>query len=467
MNDTVRSQRFDEYVARPRRALWVMALPVMAGMSIHTFYMIADMIFVGRLGPEALAAVSFNMPLVFLGIGVTFGLGSGVTAVIAHAIGAQDKVGADRSAEHAVGLGAFVAILFTVAGFLWGRGLLTTLGAPPELLDQAWEYCQIMVAGFSFLVMSVFFRSILSGEGDVRVPMMIQGGGTLLNVILDPLLIFGLDLGIRGAALATVISQGAAAAAFVYLLFFKEHSYVTFDLRHFRFSSAILGGIFRIGAPASFSFLLLAIGGAVFNRILVTYSGNAVAAYQVGGRVDHVVLLPLIAISASLLTLVGMFHGAQREELVRELVSYALRCSVGIAVALGLLFFAIAPQFVAMFSQNEEIREIGTAYVRIGVLGYPFIALAMPIGRALQGLGLGVPMFVLTLLRTLLISAPLAAFCVYRLDKPIEWVWGSMVIGVALSAGLAVLWLRWGLARAEKGGLVVAQPAEQPLASPS
>ena len=120
--ETSKSSRLDEFIDQPRRSLWKLALPIMVGMSVQTIYMAADMIFVGWLGSEALTAVSFNMPLVFLGLGVVFGLGSGVTAVIAQAIGARNKREADSAAEHAVGLGVVISAVFTGAGLMWGAG---------------------------------------------------------------------------------------------------------------------------------------------------------------------------------------------------------------------------------------------------------------------------------------------------------------------------------------------------------
>ena len=248
--------------------------------------MLADMYFVGKVSSQALAALAFNMPLVFLGIGIIFGLGSGVTSVIARHIGARDKELADSSAEHAVALGLVLSTLFTVVAHLWGQPLLSALGVPENLMALAWGYFRILASGYVFLVMSVFFRSILSGEGDMKTPVMIQGGGTLLNIVLDPLFIFTFGMGVEGAALATVISQAMAAAVFVYLLFFKEHLYVTFDLKDFRFSPSILRSIFSVGAPASFSFVVMALGGAVFNRVLVEYSEDTVAGFQVGTRID-------------------------------------------------------------------------------------------------------------------------------------------------------------------------------------
>ena len=225
MTGDSRSSRLDDFIAQPRRALWRLALPIMIGMSVQTVYMLADMYFVGQVSSEALAALAFNMPLVFLGIGIIFGLGSGVTAVIVRYIGAGDKELADSAAEHAVALGVVISAIFTLVAYWKGRELLAVLGVPENLMALAWGYFRILAGGYIFLVMSVFFRSILSGEGDVKTPVMIQGGGTLLNIVLDPIFIFTLEMGVEGAALATVLSQALAALVFVYLLFFKEHSY--------------------------------------------------------------------------------------------------------------------------------------------------------------------------------------------------------------------------------------------------
>jgi putative MATE family efflux protein len=302
-----------------------------------------------------------------------------------------------------------------------------------------------------FLVLSTFLRSILAGEGDMRTPMMIQGASTLLNVGLDPLFMFTFGWGVWGAAVATVVSQAAAAVAFVWLMWRKGRSYVTFDPRHFRASAALLGDITRIGAPASFSFLLLAVGGGLFNKILVEFSPDVVAAYQVGGRLDHVVLLPMISISTALVTLVAMFRGAQRLDLVRDVVRYGMKWAIGIGAVTGLLFFAAAPAMVRGFSAEPGIVAAGTTYLRILAWGYPFIAVSMLAGRILQGLGLGAPVLVLTVMRYLLIAAPLSWALVYWFASPVEWVWAAMLLGIVLTAAVSMVWLRVGLTRAENG----------------
>lgn len=447
MKDIDTSSKLDGFVENPRRALWRLAVPVMMGMAIQNLYMLVDMAFVGRLGGGPLAALAFNMPIVFLGLGVLFGLGAGVTSVIARHIGAKDKRLADRSAEHAVALGIAIAVAFSSVAYVWGKDLLSVLGVTAEIMPLAWDYFSVLAGGYIFVVTSIFFRSILTGEGDTKTPMMILGGGTILNIFLDPLFIFTFGMGVKGAALATVLSQAAAALVFVYLLFFKKHAYVTFELKDFRPSGRILGDIFKVGAPASFSYLVMAVGGMVFNRILVGFSEDAVAAYQVGARIDHVFMLPVIAISAGLVTLVGMYYGAERKDLIRGIASYAMRCSIGIALVMGAVFFAAAPWIVGVFSDNEAIGAIGTGYLRVIVFSYPFIAIVMLTGRALQGMGQGSPVLVLSLLRVVLLAAPAAYVFVYWMGRPVEWVWGAMVGGMVITAVIALAWLRIELSR--------------------
>ena len=452
-----KESRLEEFKANPRRAIWVLALPMMIGLAIQTAYMVVDMIFVGQVGEEALAAVQYAGPLMFFGLGIVFGLGSGITAVIANFIGAEDKKGADNSAEHGVALGLILGAAITTAGFLWGKDLLLLAGASENTIGPAWDYFSIIIIGYMFMVLSVFFRSILTGEGNVRTPVMIQAMGTVVNIILDPIFMFSLDMGVKGAAVATVVSQTAVCFVFIYMLFVKEHAYVTFAMKDFSFSSTILKKIFLIGIPASFSMVLMSSGNFVFNRIISgmfpseTQMGDlAVAAYGVGSRVDHIFLMPSIAIATGLVTVVGMFHGARRMDLVRQVIYYGMSRAALIGIVLGAIFYFNAEVIISVFTDDTDVIVFGKDYVHILVFAYPFIAISMASGRILQGLGFGMPMLVITFLRVFLISVVLTVIFVYWLNKPIEWIWISMVISMISSAIVASVWLQWGLRRVEK-----------------
>ncbi len=451
------AERLDRFAANPRRALWVLAMPILIGMSIQTLYMIVDMFFVGLISPEALTALAFNMPLVFLAMGVTFGLGTGITAVIAQAIGARDRRRADASAEHAVLIGGLVAVVTTGSALGFGVPLLHLLGVPEELVPMAWSYFRVLACGYPFMVLAVFFRSILSGEGNVKTPVIIQGGATLLNIALDPLFIFTFGLGVAGAALATIVSQAVAALIFVYLLFVARHSFVRFNFRSFRYDRRIARSICIIGLPASLSFLVMSTGGGVFNRILVEHTPDAVAALQIGSRLDHVVILPQVAIASGLVTLVGMFYGARRSDLLHAVVRYAMTRTLFISVAIAAGFFALAPRLIALFTDSAGIQELGVSYLRVVVFAYPFIGVSILTGRSLQGLGRGAPELWLSLLRVFLISAPLAWTLTFWVRLPVEWVWYSSLAGTVISALVALVWLAWGL-RVAVGGLERGEP---------
>ena len=420
-------------------------MPILIGMSIQTLYMIVDMFFVGQVSPEALTALAFNVPLVFLAMGVTFGLGTGITAVVAQAIGARDRVRADCTAEHSVLIGALVAAATTGSALGFGVPLLHALGVPEEIVPMAWEYFRVLACGYPFMVLAVFFRSILSGEGNVKTPVMVQGAATLLNIALDPLFIFTFDMGVAGAALATIVSQVVAAFVFIYLLFVAKLSYVRFDLRNFRYDPAIVRSICVIGLPASVSFLVMSMGGGVLNRILVEHSPDAVAAYGVGTRLDHVVILPQVAVASGLVTLVGMFYGARRADLLRDIVRYAMTRTILLSIAIAAAFYVLAPTLVAWFTDGPGIHGLGVEYLRVVVFAYPFIGISILTGRTLQGLGRGSPELWLSLLRVILISTPLAWTATFLWSGPVQWVWYSLLTGTVVTALIALAWLTIGV----------------------
>lgn len=323
-----KESRLKTFSEKPKKALWTLAIPILAGMSIQTIYTTVDMIYIGRLGGDAITAVAFNMPLLFFVLGLSMGLGSGVTASIARFIGANDKISADNSAEHALLMAFSISILMVIVGLLYGKRLLVTLGTPPEIINISWSYLRVIAIGLFFMVFSGFFRSILAGEGDMKTPMIITAIGTVLNIILDPIFIFVLGYGVPGAAIATVISQAIVFSIFIYIFLIKEHTYLTFRLRDFSFSKYIIFDIIKVGVPASMAMIIMSVGQAVFNKILVSYSAFSVAAFQIGGRIDVVIFLPIMAVATALTTLVGMFYGAKDFENVKLIIKYGMLRSI-------------------------------------------------------------------------------------------------------------------------------------------
>ena len=447
--NTESKSRLKTFLDNPSKALWSLAIPIMFGMGIQTLYNLVDMIFIGRLGGHAITGIAFNMPLFFLVLGLTMGLGTGVTASIARFIGQDNKKEADNSAEHAVFMAVIISLSLSSIGLMFGKTILALFGAEGEILSLGWEYLHVMCVGMPFMIFSGFFRSILAGEGDMKFPMMVAGLGTVLNIILDPIFIFelesyggfGFGLGVAGAAMATVISQVIVFSVFVYMLFVKQHSYITFRLKDFSFSMDIIWDIVKVGLPASLSMVVMAIGQGVFNKILIHFSADTVAAYQIAGRIDMLVFLPIFSVAVSLTTLVGMFFGAKEYDALRFTIRYGIMSAFFITVLSSIFIYFFADLAVGLFTDDELIISIAVTFLRLFAFVYPLISIGITTGRVLQGLGKGLPVLIITIVRVLGVSAPLAVFFIFYMGKPVEWVWYSMMVSTIVAFTIALTWL--------------------------
>ena len=447
--NTESKSRLKTFLDNPSKALWSLAIPIMFGMGIQTLYNLVDMIFIGRLGGNAITGIAFNMPLFFIVLGLTMGLGTGVTASIARFIGQDNKKEADNSAEHAVFMAVLISLTLSSIGLMFGKTILALFGADGEILSLGWEYLHVMCVGMPFMIFSGFFRSILAGEGDMKFPMMVAGLGTVLNIILDPIFIFelesyggfGFGLGVAGAAMATVISQVIVFSVFVYMLFVKQHSYITFRLKDFSFSMDIIWDIVKVGLPASLSMVVMAIGQGVFNKILIHFSADTVAAYQIAGRIDMLVFLPIFSVAASLTTLVGMFFGAKEYDALRFTIRYGIMSAFFITVLSSIFIYFFADLAVGLFTDDELIISIAVTFLKLFAFVYPLISIGITTGRVLQGLGKGLPVLIITIVRVLGVSAPLAVFFIFYMGKSVEWVWYSMMVSTIVAFTIALTWL--------------------------
>ena len=434
--------RLQSFLNNPARAMWSMALPIIAGMMVQTLFNVVDIMFIGWLGADEVTAVAFVSPLFFIIIGLTVGLGAGVTASIAQYIGKKDKESADNCAEHGLLLGFFITILLTILGILFGRDLLMVLGASNHILDIAYSYLEILIFGIGGVVFSLFFRAILAGEGETKIPMIIGLVGTVSNVILDPIFIFLLDYGVDGAAIATVLSQAVMIVMYVFVIFVMKKTFLSFNLNHFRYSPNILRMIFVIGIPSSLSMLLMSFGQAVMNKILINYSSESVAAYQIVSRIDMLLFMPCLGIAIALTTIVGMFFGAQEFSKLVWVVKYGISRAVIITTVNVAILFLAAEKILPIFSANQEVLSVGITYLKIIVLVYPAVAVSVICARICQALGKGMPLLVVTTIRVLIITAPLS-FYFYLIGKPIVWVWYSQVIAVLVAAFISFLFMRF------------------------
>ncbi|MDC0878511.1 MATE family efflux transporter [Candidatus Marinimicrobia bacterium] len=437
-----KESRLQSFLANPSKALWTMALPIIAGMMVQTLFNVVDIMFIGWLGAEEVTAVAFVSPLFFIIIGLTVGLGAGVTASIAQFIGQKDKKNADNCAEHTILLGLVITLVLSFLGIVFGEELLVLLGASGNILDISYTYLKVLLYGIGLAVFSLFFRAILAGEGETKIPMFIGLIGTLLNLILDPIFIFVLEYGVKGAALATVISQAVMVISYLFIIFVRKSTYITFNISDFKYSSSIINTIFKIGIPSSISMLIISFGQVVMNRILINYSVEAVAAYQIVSRIDMLLFMPILGIAISLTTIVGMFFGAKEYEKLVSIVKYGISRAIYITLLSVAILFILADRILPLFSDDPEVLNIGITYLRIIILAYPAVGLSVICSRICQALGEGMPLLVTTITRVLIITAPLSYYF-YITGKPIEWVWYAQVFAILIAATISFGFLRY------------------------
>lgn len=447
MNSSHKQERLSRFIENPQRALWVIAAPMMVGFTVHALYSVVDSIFIGSLGASALAASGYVGALFFAAIALTNGLSTGITACVAKAYGARDQQRMDHLASNGLMLGIILGVIFTSLGVVLGPQIISILGARGEAASFAWEYMQPLWIGLPIFFVSTAIRSVLNGEGDAKTPMFILGFSTLMNLGLDPLFIFVLELGIGGAALATVVSQSFALVALIYVVFVRKRISSRFQLSKMMPVKTMLGPILSLGIPATAGHLIMAAGMIFVNRILSTFGQIAVAGYVAGNRVDMVVTLPLMGIASAAMTLVGMFSGAKRWDLVQATTLYAYRWAIVAAIGIGGTIYLFSDVVVGLFVKDAGALQIGRQYLAYAVFAYPLMAVGMTSGRLLQGMGFGWPSLVITSVRVILFGVLGAYIAVFVFKFGIESVWISFIAGGAGALLLSIFWIRrviWG-----------------------
>jgi putative MATE family efflux protein len=437
-----KESRLDAFIANPYKSMWKMAMPIIAGMMVQTLFNVVDIMFIGWLGADEVTAVAFVSPLFFIIIGLGVGIGTGTTATIAQYIGQKDKENAEKTASQTILIGFLSTIFLTVLGVIYGERLLSILGAEGEILSIAYSYLRILTFGLGLVIFSMFFRAILAGEGETKIPMIIGLIGTVLNLILDPILIFTFDYGVRGAAFATIISQIAMVASYLFIIFVKKSTYISFNIRNLSLDNYIISKIFQIGIPSSLSMLIISFGQVVMNKILVNYSTEAVAAYQIVSRLDMLLFMPILGIAISLTTIVGMFYGAKEYKKLLSVVYYGINRAVIITTISVILFFMLAKNILPIFSSNLMVVDIGVTYLKVIILAYPAVGISVICSRVCQALGQGVPLLITTTTRVLILTAPLSYYF-YYIGKPLEWVWYSQVFAILIAAIISYAWMKF------------------------
>ena len=433
------NQRVKEFIKNPKKALWTLTWPILIGMLVQTLYNVVDTAFVGRLGSESIAALTFAFPIFFIFIAINSGLGAGMSSRISRFLGEHNKKQAENTAVHGLILSLIFALIIFTLGMIFMEPLLILFGAKENVLELSKSYLSIIFFGIFFMLPVWIFHSIFTSQGDSKTAARIQIMALIINIILDPIFIYVLGYGVKGAAIATVIAFFIGLILAIYYL--KKKSILDIRLKNFKFSSKILKDILFVGMPATFMMLMMSLSVIFTNRFMISYSVEHVASFGIAFRLESLAIMPLVALSLAILPLIGMFYGSKKYDLLKEITFYGIKIGAVVSLILGVVLFLFSPIFLRIFTSDSLLIGLGTGYIRVIVFTYPFVAISLISSRVLQGIGKGLPGFIVNLFRGFLIYAPLAYLFVFVFEKDYLFVPFSMITSSLIAAFIAIIWL--------------------------
>ncbi len=431
----------DGFLKNPKKALWKLSFPIIFGLIFQALYLIADTFFVIKVGHEAVAAITFSMPIFLVIIALSTGFGLGITTLISRYIGANDKERASAVAHHAVILGVLLGLFIALLGYMITPLIFRLMGASGLTLDLSIQYFRIIFIGSFFLISSMFFKSILAGEGNYKISTAILAFSVIVNLILDAVFIFVLNLGIQGVAWATFIAFFLSFVAYFIFLFVKKFSYFDFCFHFdkFEIDFHLIKKVFHIGAPVSISQIIWSSGIIFTNYFVSRFGQTAVAGFGLASRLETFYTMIVIGTSSGLLTLVSMYIGAKRNDLINALLKYVAKINLIIGLGMAILFYFFSDLFLLIFTKDQSLISVGVGYFKIVVFSYPLIALIFIIVRLLQCLGNTKKETIINLFRFVLFFLPLIWLFVKIFHFKVEGIWYAYLISNILAFFVAVI----------------------------
>lgn len=407
-----------------------MSLPMMASMLVMALYNIVDSIFVARISEDALAALSLAFPVQNMMIAVSVGIGVGINAVLSRALGAKDQKAVSRASSSGAFLLALCSLIFVVLGVSAVRPFFAAQTSAESIIEYGVTYTSIVTIGCFGLFIQVLGERLLQSTGRAVLVMTTQTVGAVTNIILDPILIFGLfglpEMGVAGAALATIIGQWIAAALGVYFNLCKNPE-LSLDLRALKPHGATIRRILVIGVP---SVVMQSIGSVMnfcMNQILIAFSSTAVAVFGVYFKLQSFIFMPIFGLNNASVPIVAFNYGAKRADRMMQAVKYSVVAAVGVMIVGVVLFQAIPDKLLMFFDASPELMRIGVPALRIISMHFPLAGVCIGCGAVFQALGFSLYSMIISLIRQLVVLIP-CAYLIGVLTGDVTLVWWAFVV---------------------------------------
>ena len=342
----------------PKKAINKLSVPIIASMFLIFANNIIDSIWVAGLGPEPLAALGYVTPLFMIMVGFGNGLGAGGNSLISRYIGAENKKSANNAAIHNLILSAVVSIIITIIFLTFLKPLLMMMGAS-SVIDYAMDYAFIIFAWTIGLLMPPIVGGAFRAEGDIKRATLPIALAAIINMILDPIFIYALNMGIKGAAWATAIGPFISLLLMFYWIFVKKDTYLSYNFKNFHNDLTMYKDILVVGIPASLEQLVLSVLTIFVNFMLTIVSGPiAVAVYTAGWRIVNIGMLPAIGVGTAAISVAGVAFGARKYENLRVVARYAVKVALIASIIVCIILIVFSNQIAYIFSYSESSAEL-------------------------------------------------------------------------------------------------------------
>ena len=437
------SNNVDMMLENPKKALIKMSVPLIVSLLITSFYNLIDAAWVSGLGADALAGVGFFTPVFMILVGFGNGLGSGAAFALSKYLGEDDKHKADNASVHSIILDIAVSLILTVILLVFLNPILKAMGAG-ETIGYATDYGAIILLGSVFIILSYAFYGIFRGEGDTTRPMYAMMASAVLNMILDPIFIYALNLGVKGAAIATIISSIFVIMILLYWFYIKKDTYLRPDWVNFNFKMDISKDIIKVGIPASIQLLNNAFFAAVFSALLAYLgSTDSVAVYSTGWRIVVIGTTPILAIGTALISVIAANYGAKNYNNIQIAHRYAMKVSIIIGLIVAVLTNVFAGDIASLFaSSGSSVRIAGelTSFLAWIVIYYPTMGVGVASTYVFQGVGKGITAMFQTIMRETGFTILFAVLLGVVLGYGVWGAWMGIVLGEIVSNNITMIW---------------------------
>jgi len=431
------------------RAAWRLAVPMTVGTLLQDTMNLVDMFFVGALGKEALAAVSMCGVLLSVVQVLAFGIVTGSMALVSQAVGARNRARAEEVTAQSLLMAAALSLLVTAVGVPFAAPLLRLLGGEAPVVEAGRPYLQIMSGSAIVMFLGIAFASSVRAAGDVMTPLMIMGVANVINIELDPIMIYGMygfpAMGVAGSALATVISMSVACVWLAWVFFAGGHEHFHLRPSHLRPRWRTVWQMLDIGVWGSAQALTRNISALALMKIVTSFGTAAVAAYGVSTRLFFAMLMPGMGFGNAAATMVGQNLGAGKPDRASKASWITAGMWAAISTVTGVFCWIYAPEMIRVFCSEPEAVTLGVPLLRWMAVGFPFTAISVVLGRAMNGAGDTFWPMLLVAVTMLVIRIPMAYWLAAEWHD-VSGVWvavgiTNIVQGIFYAA--AFWWGRW------------------------